>query len=121
MKHISIAFLAPAILCFLFAFNAQAADSYPEKAGEKLATGVANIVTGVGEIPKNMMISSQKKGTVYGVTAGFFVGIVQTVGRTLSGVFDVVTFVIPTTSLAQPTYIWDDFNRETTYSAWRMR
>ena len=121
MKHASMALLLPAILSFLLSFSAQAADSYPEKRGEKLATGVANIVTGIGEIPKNMMISSQKKGTIYGVTAGFFVGIVQTVGRTLSGALDIATFVIPTTSLVQPTYIWNDFNRETTYSAWRMR
>lgn len=121
MKHISTLFLLPTILSLFLSFNVHAADSYPEKAGEKLATGVANIVTGIGEIPKNMMITSQKKGTIYGVTAGFFVGIVQTVGRTVSGALDVATFVIPTTSLAQPTYIWDDFNRETTYSAWRMR
>ncbi|BBL35982.1 hypothetical protein Nstercoris_02261 [Nitrosomonas stercoris] len=120
MKSIST-ILLPVILSFFLVFNAHAADSYPEKAGEKLATGVANLVTGIGEIPKNMMISSQKKGTIYGVTAGFFVGVVQTIGRTVSGVFDVATFLIPTTSLAQPTYIWDDFNRETTYSAWRMR
>lgn len=120
MKHI-YTILLPVILSFLLVLNVQAADSYPEKAGEKLATGVANIVTGVGEIPKNMMISSQKRGTLYGVTAGLFVGIVQTLGRTVSGALDVATFLIPTTSLPQPTYIWNDFDRETTYSAWRMR
>lgn len=52
MKHISTLFLLPAILSLFLSFNVHAADSYPEKAGEKLATGVANIVTGIGEIPK---------------------------------------------------------------------
>lgn len=120
MKRASLSFLAPAILCLSLSFNAQA-DTYPEKAGEKLATGVANVVTGFVEIPKNMMITGSKKGTIYGMTAGFFVGIVHTVGRTVSGAVDIVTFVIPTTSIVKPTYIWDDFNRETTYTTWRMR
>ena len=120
MKYLSISFLAPAVLCLLLSFNAQA-DSYPEKMGVKLATGVANVVTGVAEIPKNMMITSSTKGTVYGVTAGFFVGLIHTLGRTLSGAVDIVTFVVPTTSIVKPTYIWDDFNHETTYAAWHMR
>ncbi len=120
MKRVSISLLAPAALCLLLSFNAQA-DSYPEKMGVKLATGVANVVTGVVEIPKNMMITSGTKGTVYGVTAGFFVGIVHTLGRTLSGAVDIVTFIVPTTSIVKPTYIWDDFNCETTYTTWRMR
>lgn len=109
------------VLCLLLSTGVQAADSYPEKVGEKLATGVANVVTGVAEIPKNMMITGHKNGVAYGATAGFFVGIVHTVGRTLSGAVDIVTFVVPTTSIANPTFIWDDFDRETTYSAWRMR
>lgn len=120
MKRTSISLLAPAILCLSLSFNAQA-DTYPEKAGEKLATGVANVITGVAEIPKNMMITSHKKGTIYGVTAGFFVGLVHTIGRTLSGAVDIVTFVVPTTPIIKPTYIWDDFDRETTYTTWRMR
>ena len=49
------------------------------------------------------------------MTNGFFVGIVHAVGRTLSGVFDVTTFVVPTTSFVQSEYIWNNFDQETTY------
>lgn len=112
--------LALVILCLLFPLNAQASD-YPAKIGEKLGNGVANVVTGVAEIPKTMMVTGQKKGTTYGMTAGFFIGIVHMLGRTLSGAVDIATFLVPTTPIVNPPYIWDDFNKETTYSAWRMR
>ncbi len=120
MKYISRSFLMPAILCLLFSINAQASD-YPVKIGEKLGTGVANVVTGVAEIPKTMMVTGHQKGAAYGMTAGFFIGIVHTLGRTLSGALDIVTFLVPTTPVVNPPYIWDDFDKETTYTKWRMR
>ena len=107
-------------LAFFFSTAAMAAD-YPIQIGEKLATGVANAVTGVVEIPKTMMIKGRSQGAAYGMTAGFFTGLVHAVGRSLCGALDIATFLIPTTPIPNPVYIWDDFNRETTYSAWRMR
>ncbi|SDH22416.1 exosortase system-associated protein, TIGR04073 family [Nitrosomonas sp. Nm132] len=107
-------------LAFFFPTIAMATD-YPIKVGEKLANGVANAVTGVVEIPKTMMITGRNKGATYGMTAGFFIGIVHTLGRSLTGALDIATFLVPTTPIVNPAYIWDDFNRETTYTAWRMR
>ena len=95
--------------------SAAMANDYPTHAGEKLGSGVANIITGVLEIPKTMIVRSRTDGIGYGMTNGFFVGIVHAFGRTLSGVFDVTTFVIPTTSFVQSEYIWDNFDQETIY------
>ncbi|SDY34472.1 exosortase system-associated protein, TIGR04073 family [Nitrosomonas sp. Nm33] len=107
-------------LAFFFPTAAMATD-YPIKVGEKLANGVANAVTGFVEIPKTMMVKGRSHGATYGMTAGFFTGLVHAVGRSLTGALDIATFLIPTTPIVNPAYIWDDFNRETTYTAWRMR
>lgn len=108
------------VLFFLLPGITMASD-YPVKVGEKLANGVANAVTGVVEIPKTMMVTGRKKGATYGMTAGFFIGIVHTLGRSLTGALDIATFLVPTTPIVNPAYVWDDFDRETTYTAWRMR
>jgi hypothetical protein len=39
----------------------------------------------------------------------------------MSGAFDIATFLIPTTPFVKPSYIWDDFNRETTFVESHMR
>lgn len=97
------------------------ANDYPVKVGEKLGTGIANVVTGVAEVPKTMMITGRKKGATYGMTAGFFIGMIHMAGRLFTGALDIATFPVPTTPIPNPTFIWDDFDRETTYNTWRMR
>jgi putative exosortase-associated protein (TIGR04073 family) len=97
------------------------AHSYAEGLGDKLAHGVANTVTGIGEVPKNIMIGTNEKGLGYGLTAGLLTGIVHGIGRTLTGVVDLVTFVIPTKPLIYPDYIWKDWDRETHYHPdWKL-
>lgn len=108
-------------MLFFFLPYAAMAHEYPTNIGEKLGGGIANIVTGFVEIPKTMIVTSHKDGIAYGMTNGFFVGLVHAVGRTLSGVFDVATFIIPTTPLVKSEYIWNDFDKETTYVAPQMR
>src|SRR5690348_6337353 len=82
------------------------ASQYPDKVVEKLGNGLANAVTGVGEIPKTITIISRRDGIVQGMTIGFLTGIVNTVGRSLSGAFDIATFLIPTTPFVKPAFIW---------------
>lgn len=112
--------LLPLFILFFISTHSFASD-YPDKVGEKLGNGIANVITAVAEIPKTMVITGHRNGAPYGLTAGFFTGLVHTVGRTVSGAIDIATFLVPTTPLVQPNYIWDDFNRETTYTAARMR
>jgi len=109
----------PLILFALFLFSQQAAmaESYPAKAAEKLANGIANVATGIIEIPKTVIITSRSEGIAYGATAGFIMGIPRMAGRTLHGALDVATFVVPTKPLVTPEYVWKDFNKETTYSS----
>ncbi|MDH5552601.1 MAG: exosortase system-associated protein, TIGR04073 family [Nitrosomonas sp.] len=104
------------MLSMLFLFSSQAAaDSYFSKSGEKLVSGVTNVATGFVELPKNVILKSQQEGVVYGVTAGLVTGIMHSVGRTVIGALDIVTFIIPTNPSVNPHYVWQDFSRETTY------
>ena len=91
------------------------AENYPTQAAEKLTRGIANTATGFMELPKTMILASQKEGIVYGVTAGFLAGLLNVVGRTVLGVMDVVTFPIPTGPTVSPRYIWEDIGKETSY------
>ncbi|MCE7915428.1 MAG: exosortase system-associated protein, TIGR04073 family [Nitrosomonas sp. PRO4] len=106
---------------FLAAQNSAFANQYPDKVVEKLGNGLANAVTGFGEIPKTMIIYGNRDGVIHGVTVGFITGIAYAVGRSLSGAFDIATFFVPTTPFVKPRFIWDDFNRETSFVEAQMR
>lgn len=94
------------------------AQSYQNIMGEKFVSGIANVATGVVELPKNIVLTSQDKGIHYGMTIGLVSGVAHTIGRTIVGLMDVVTFMVPTgPSSVQPQYVWNDFSRETTYGA----
>lgn len=105
------------MLSFLFIFSSQAtaADSSFSKSGEKLLIGISNVATGLVELPKNIILKSEQEGVFYGVTVGLAAGIMHSVGRTAMGILDVVTFIIPTSSSVSPDYVWQNFDRETTY------
>lgn len=104
------------MLSALSFFSTQAmAESYPEKVGEKLGFGLANIGTGFIEIPKTVIVNSQKQGPLYGTTAGLFKGFWFAVCRTGFGIVDVVTFPFLTEPFTTPKVIWKDFDKETTF------
>ena len=106
------------IAAALFFFTAQTAhaQSYQNIMGEKFVSGIANVATGVVELPKNIVLTSQEKGIPYGMTIGVVSGVAHTIGRTVVGLMDVITFMIPTgPSSVQPQYVWNSFSRETTY------
>lgn len=98
-----------------FSSQAVAADSYFSNSSEKLVSGIANVATGWVELPKNIILTSQNEGPLYGITVGTAMGIMHTVGRSVVGVLDAVTFFIPTKPSVNPPFIWQDFSRETSY------
>jgi len=110
---LSLFFLVPGIAT---------ASNYPSQIGEKLGNGIVNVVTGVVEIPKTVMITGNKNGPAYAMTAGFMTGIVHMLGRTVFGAVDLATFMIPTKPLVSPDIIWKNFDRETSYHTnWQLR
>jgi putative exosortase-associated protein (TIGR04073 family) len=112
------------LISALFFFSSQAAmaETYIEKVGDKLAHGIANTVTGIGEVPKNIIIDSNKRGPAYGVPVGLLTGIVLGIGRTLTGVVDLITFVIPTKPIIYPDFIWENFDKTTHFHPdWKLQ
>ncbi len=61
----------------------------------KLGRGLANLFTGIVEIPKGVILRSKKEGAVKGLTSGFVEGAKQGLVRTASGLYEALTFPIP--------------------------
>lgn len=119
MKKIAIG-LAMIFSMFFFITSqavAQAAtsDSYFNTSGERFVSGVANAATGWVEVPKNVILTGQKEGPIYGGTVGLAMGVMHMVGRSIVGALDAATFWLPLKPSVNPPYIWEDFSRETTY------
>lgn len=61
----------------------------------KLGRGITNTATGWVEIPKEIGRSVEKSGDMAGLLVGPLKGIAKAIGRTLVGVYEVLTFPIP--------------------------
>jgi len=121
MQQRSKALLLAASLLLLSSYDASA-SSYASRLGGKLGNGIANVSTGFLEIPKTIRATNRTEGPAYAATAGFMTGMVHMLGRTLSGAYDLATFMIPTKPIVDPDYVWQNFDKETTYrSTWQLR
>lgn len=97
-------FLALGLLFSLvLPMSAAAQDDTAAKIGLKAFRGVSNTVLGlVTDIPRTMYYDSLAEGPGFGLTVGFFEGIAFGVGRTLVGVYELVTFPVPFPADYQP-------------------
>lgn len=89
--------------------------SYGSKIGNKALNGFANLTTGILEIPKNIINTTNQSNIIYGAIGGLFKGLIHTAGRLGVGITDLITFPLPTKPIARPVYIWDDFDVDTSY------
>ena len=71
------------------------AAAYADNALTKLTRGVVNTATGVLEIPLQTMDNDIKGNALVSATGGFASGVASAVTRTVSGIWDIVTFVLP--------------------------
>lgn len=113
--------LSALLSCLLIAFSPagsaeeQEHHSYGYYAGYKILNGFTNIVTSWLEIPKNTINATNDSNIFWGLSGGTAKGIIHMAGRIGVGVADLVTFWLPTEPIAQPDYIWKDFDVDTTY------
>lgn len=98
------------------ALAADSSEQYPSSLEQKLGAGLVNTATGWVELIKSPVAITKKGGIGWGITLGPLMGVVHTVGRTACGLFDLVTFILPTKPLVKPRMIWQDFDIETTYN-----
>ncbi len=90
-------------------------ESYGSQVGHKALNGFANMTTAILEIPKNIINTTNQSNIAYGAVGGLAKGILNTVGRITGGLADFITAPIPTKPFIRPSYVWDDFDKDTTY------
>ncbi len=90
-------------------------ENYNEQVKTKALSGLANIGASFLEIPKNMINISNDTNFVWGVLGGAPYGGLIMAGRMVSGLADLATCFIPTTPITNPVYVWDDFDKNTTF------
>lgn len=78
-------------------------------AAQKAVRGLGNAALGVPlEIPKTVYYATLEDGPVYGLTVGVLEGLSWGIARTLTGVYEIVTFPFPIPdeyrSIYQPQY-----------------
>ncbi|MEE9423973.1 MAG: exosortase system-associated protein, TIGR04073 family [Methylococcales bacterium] len=93
----------------------QQRESYGEQIGYKAMNGFANIATGWIELPKSIISVSNEHNVAFGASFGLLQGTMHTLSRTLTGVMDVATFMIPSKPAVQPEFVWQDFDVNSSY------
>jgi len=97
--------------------QSQAPCSYGQRINEKALRTVANLTFAPAEIPKNIINTTNDGNIFYGVVGGFLKGTINTIGRIGTGVVDLITLPIPTKPVAYPLYVWEDFEKDTSYGS----
>lgn len=81
---------------------------YAKTPGDKLARGLANVVSGMLEVPQTIGEEwKESNNAAIGFTVGAVKGIVQGLVRTFSGVWDLLTFPIAAPKDFEPLYTPD--------------
>ncbi len=84
--------------------------------GTKFVRGIVNTATGVLEIPRSIYVTSRDQGIGQGIFVGPFQGILTGTLRTLAGVAEVATFVVPAPRCYGPyldrPLVWSDVNQQ---------
>lgn len=86
------------------------AEAVVQDMSGKLSRGVVNILTGWGEIPRQLVVSGKEKGAWAVLPIGIPAGAIMTVVRTGTGVFETALFFVPIDDsygpILEPAFVW---------------
>ena len=86
------------------------AEGLVQEMSGKLCRGVVNVLTGWGEIPRQMIITGRDRSGWLVIPVGIPAGALMTVVRTATGVFETGLFFVPINdsydSFLDPAYVW---------------
>lgn len=88
------------VFCLLFLFVFQ--KSFAGDPIRKLSRGLVNTAFGWVEIPAEIFREAERSADVGGFMIAPFKGLFKAIGRTVVGVYEVVTFIIPIPSRYRP-------------------
>ena len=108
MKTMKILFVCMMVVAIL----GMATQCYAQDPAKKLGRGVANILTGWVELPKNIYETSVEENVLSGLTMGLAKGVGMTIVRTGAGVYETVTFPFPIPEdyepVLEPEYVFSE-------------
>ena len=88
------------------------AEDVVQDMSAKLSRGFFNVLTGWGEIPRQMTVSAKEKGWWASIPIGIPSGIIMTVARTGVGLFETVFFFVPINDsygpIIDPAFVWQE-------------
>ncbi|MBU0570760.1 MAG: exosortase system-associated protein, TIGR04073 family [Candidatus Omnitrophica bacterium] len=96
------AFKMVVVCLMVVAMLGMATQCYAQDPAKKLGRGLANILTGWVELPKNIYDTSVEDNVLAGITMGLAKGIGMFIVRTGAGVYEVVMFPFPIPEDYQP-------------------
>jgi putative exosortase-associated protein (TIGR04073 family) len=86
------------------------AEDVVQDMSSKLNRGVWNVLTGWGEIPRQMIKSGHDKGWWAVLPVGIPAGAIMTVARTGVGAFETISFFVPIHEsydpVMEPAFVW---------------
>lgn len=86
-------------------------ESVVTKMVTKFGRGLVNIITFIGEWPKQMVLTGRENGFWSAITLGFVKGLGMSVVRLGAGVWEVVFFLSPWPDdykpILEPEYVWE--------------
>lgn len=94
MKKVCVIALVLVLACSAGAYAAEDV-TFVEGSSKKMGRGIMNILDATVEIPGTLMHEVREEGPLFGVFKGLAMGVVNTVVRASVGVFEVVTFFLP--------------------------
>lgn len=98
-----------------FAAHDQGDQSWGARFVGKASHGLANMTTGIVELPKNVGNVTSDSNIFAGMTIGLVRGVFHTVSRTLVGAAEFITSPIPTDDYVTPGYVWERYSEDTRY------
>ncbi|HUL11180.1 MAG TPA: exosortase system-associated protein, TIGR04073 family [Methylococcaceae bacterium] len=93
-----------------------ASGDYGTEVGMKFGSALSNLALGWLEIPKTVLATTNQVNLGLGLSGGVVKGILHGIGRTLTGAVDMLTFPLPTQPIAEPQFVWQNFDEETHYN-----
>lgn len=110
MRFVSVLLIGLFISAAAVQAESVQAEEIVQDMSSKLSRGVFNILTGWGELPRQMIKSGKEKGWWAPVFIGIPAGALMTVVRTGTGVFETVSFFVPIDDsygpLIDPAFVW---------------
>lgn len=119
LRSLRRAALAVALAGASFAGVAHEGPAPVDAAADKLGRGIANLITGWMEIPKNIVHTYNDTNLPFAAFGGTIKGVVYGLGRMATGVFDMATFYVPTAPIVRPDVPWRQMETESRFGAVR--